>query len=89
MINFFCKLQRWNINTNLEPKNEKADTFVKAKIGSRTLFQFGISKEDKSELVITPTSVDSNELNIHEHTGIDENEVSGSIVTPKDDSVTV
>ena len=82
---------RWNINTNLEPKNEKADTlnFVKAKIGSRTLFQIGISKDDKSELVITPTSVDSNELSIHEHTGIDENEVSGSIVIQKDDSITV
>ena len=52
-----------------------------AKIGSRTLFQFGISKEDKSELVITPTSVDSTELNIglhDEHNRMDESEVSGS-----------
>ena len=61
------------------------------KIGSRTLFQFGISKEDKSELVITPSSVDSNELNIDlhdEHNRMDESEVSGSsIVIPKDDSI--
>ena len=57
-----------------QKRKEKADKFERAKIGSRTLFEFGISKE-KSEHDITPTSVESNELNIHdEHNRMDETE---------------
>lgn len=57
-----------------QKRKEKADTFEKTKLGSRTLFQFGISKEDKSEPVITPTRMVANE-------------VSGSIVIPQEENI--
>lgn len=58
-----------------QKRKEKADTCEKTKLGSRTLFQFGISKEDKSEPVITPTRMVENEVS------------DGSIVIPQEENI--
>ena len=54
-----------------QKRKEKVDKIENAKIGSRTLFQVGISKEGKPEFVFpvipdTPTPVDFNEINMLE-----------------------